>query len=204
MRKRVRSLQKKMSNNNFPRRAARLFVAAFALAVFSWSGLHAAAGSDEGDVRNAVEQAFGQLRAGDFDALYDVLPTASQRKVTREQFTRLLGQSRNFYELERLEIGAVHVAGELAVVDSVIYARARQPFEAEGKIISRQYLVREGGRWRVSTGDRATINPLLAANPVFARRYPPTEPRIYVKRDGNWVDARTLFKNNRSKPRKRE
>ncbi len=183
-----------MKSKRLPDNAARVLVAAIALSVVGALGAHAAAASDESDVRSAVEQAFNQLRAGNYGALYEVLPTASQRKVTREQFVSRLGQSRDLYELQRLEIGAVHVAGDLAAVDSVIYVRARRPFEAEGKLVTRQYLVREGGRWRVSTGDRATVNPLLAANRAFARRYPPTQPRLYVKRDGKWVDFQTMMK----------
>lgn len=189
-----------MSNNYFSRLAPRLFVAALALTVLSSARLQAAAASpvsDEGDVRGAVEQAFGQLRAGDYDALYEVLPTASQRRLPRERFVRALERTRNLYELERLEIGAVHVAGDLGVVDSVIYGRLRAPFQGEGKIVVRQYLVREGGRWRVTTGDRAAVNPLLAANPAFVKRYPPTQPRIYVKRDGRWVDVGAMMKDAR-------
>ena len=186
-----------MSYRIFSLRAARLCVGLSMLLVAGSLHVSARAASDEGDVRGVVEQAFQQLRAGDYGALYDVLPTASQRRVARERFVRGLERSRDFYELQRLEIGAVHVAGELAMVDTIIYARARKPFEAEGKIVARQYLVREGGRWRVTTGERATINPLLAANPAFAKRYPPTEPRAYLKRDGKWVDIRTVFKNTR-------
>jgi hypothetical protein len=172
---------------------------ACALVLTSLSVLTAArvVASDETDVRSAVEQAFGQFRAGDYNALYDVLPTASQRRVTRERFTRGLEQTRNFYELERIEIGAVHVAGDLAVVDSVIYGRARAPFEGEGKIILRQYLLREGGRWRVTLGERNAVSPLLAANPTFARRYPATQPRLYVKRDGKWMDIGAMMKGKR-------
>ena len=81
------------------------------------------AASDESDVRSAIESAFAQLRSGNYDALYDVLPTASQRRLSRERFTRALERTKNMYELERLEIGAVHVAGDLAVADSVIYVR---------------------------------------------------------------------------------
>ena len=183
--------------------AARLVVAAIVLSMCSALHAHAARlASDESDVRNAVEQAFGQLRAGDYSALYDVLPSASQRKVTRERFVRGLEQTRTMYELERLEIGAVHVAGDLAVVDSVIYGRARAPFEGEGKIVLRQYLLREGGRWRVTLGERTAVSPLLAANPAFARRYPLTQPRLYVKRDGKWQDIRTLMQGMRRKPMK--
>ena len=190
-----------VSNSYFVPRAIGLLAVALVLTVFGASSAPAAV-SDESDVRSAVEQAFQQLRGGDYGALYEVLPTASQRRVPREQFVRALERSRDFYDLERLEIGTVRVAGNLALVDTIVYARARKPFEAEGKIVARQYLVREGGRWRVTTGERATINPLLAANPAFAKRYPPTEPRVYLKRDGKWVDIRTVFKNTRRPPAK--
>ena len=144
--------------------------------------------SGETEARNAVEQAFQQLKAGDYNSLYEVLPSASQRRLGRERFVRALARTRAMYELERLEIGAVRVSGDLGVVDSTIYGRALAPFAGEGKIVARQYVVRDGGRWRVTTGDRATIQPLLAANPTFAKKYPLTEPRLYLKRDGRWVD----------------
>jgi hypothetical protein len=163
----------------------------------------ARAASDESDVRSAIESAFEQLRSGNYDALYDVLPSASQHRLSRERFTSALERTKNMYELERLEIGAVHVTGNLAVADSVVYGRARAPFEGEGKIVVRQYLVREDGRWRVTTGDRTAISPLLAANPAFAKRYPPKQPQLYVKRDGRWVDISTMIKNARRQAPKR-
>ncbi len=191
----MKKLKGQMNSRHIFARAARLLAGACALSILCALSAHAA--SDEDDVRNAVQQAFQQLRGGDYGALYDALPTASQRRLPRDRFVRGLERSRNLYELDRLEVGTVRVAGDLAMADTIIYARARQPFEAEGKIVARQYLLREGGRWRVTTGDRATINPLLAANPAFAKRYPATEPRIYLKRDGKWVDLRTVFKNTR-------
>jgi hypothetical protein len=181
-------------------RTASLAVA-LALSMAALSSFTAAttarAASDESDVRATVERAFSQLKGGDYGALYDVLPSATRKKITRERFTSALERSRNLYDLDRLEIGAAHVASDLAVVDSVVYGRARAPFEGDGKIVLRQYLVREGGRWRVTTGERATVQPLLAANPAFARKYPPTEPRVYVKRDGRWVAMNELLRNAR-------
>ena len=144
--------------------------------------------SGEAEARGAVENAFRQLKAGDYNSLYEVLPSASKQRLSRERFVRALERTRGMYELERLEIGAVRVSGDLGMVDSVVYGRARAPFAGEAKIVARQYLVREGGRWRVTTGDRATIQPLLAANPAFAKKYPLTEPRLYLKRDNRWVD----------------
>lgn len=136
-----------------------------------------------------MEEAFDRMRAGDFGAVYDVLPSASQRRITRERFVSALGRTREVFELDRLEVGAVRVAGDLAVVDTTVYARLLQPVRGEGKVVARQYMVREGGRWRVTTGDRATVQPLLAAHPRFARQYPPREPRIYFLRDGRWVSV---------------
>ncbi|HEX8472521.1 MAG TPA: hypothetical protein VF666_00675 [Pyrinomonadaceae bacterium] len=144
--------------------------------------------ANEADVRRAMERAFQMLRAGEFGGLYNALPSASQRRISRARFVSGMNRARGMYELDRLEINSVRVAGDLAVVDAVLYGRARQPIEGEGKIVARQYMVREGGQWRVTTGERSTIAPLLAANPQFARRFPATEPRVYLKRDGKWVD----------------
>ncbi|MGI9107382.1 MAG: hypothetical protein ACR2G4_14170 [Pyrinomonadaceae bacterium] len=158
--------------------------------------------SGEAEARGAIEQAFQQLKAGDYNSLYEVLPTASQRRLARDQFVRALERARGMYELERLEIGAVRVSGDLGVVDSTIYGRALAPLAGEGKIVLRQYLVREGGRWRVTTGDRATIQPLLTANPTFAKKYPLTQPRLYLKRDGRWMDISRQLQNMRRRTTK--
>ena len=152
----------------------------------------ARAATDEVEARGALEQAFQRLRDGDYDALYNVLPSTSQRRVTRERFIGALRRSRDVYDLDRMEIGAVRVVGDLAVADMVVYGRLRQPMDGEGKIVARQYMIREGRQWRVTTGERATVRPLLAANPKFARRFPPAAPRIFLKRDGRWVDVSSL------------
>jgi len=147
---------------------------------------------DNAEVRGVVQRIFQQLKSGDYDALYDTLPTAQQRRVSRERFTRSLGRTRDLYELDRLEIGAVRTSGDLAVVDTVMYGRVLRPVQSEGKIVVQQYLVREDGTWRVATGDRATVQTFLAANPTFARKFPLQKPRIYIKRDGRWVDVSSL------------
>ncbi|HYO62245.1 MAG TPA: hypothetical protein VER08_01170 [Pyrinomonadaceae bacterium] len=152
----------------------------------------AALAADEAGARRALESAFQTLRAGRYADLYDVLPSASQRRITRARFVESLNRARGMYELERLEVSRVSVAGDLAAADTIIYGRALRPVVADGKIVARQYLVREGGRWRVTTGDRQTVGPLLAAHPDFARRHPPRQPRVYVRRDGRWVDVSTL------------
>jgi hypothetical protein len=173
--------------------SGKLWVALFLLALAGSSAGVAAAtpvrvAQNEAEVRSTVERAFQQLKSGDYNSLYDVLPSASQKRLSRAQFVRALERTRDLYELDRVEIGAVRVSGDLGVVDSVVYGRGRAPFAGEAKIVARQYLVREGGRWRVTTGDRATVQPLLASNPAFAKKYPLTQPRLYLKRDNRWVD----------------
>jgi hypothetical protein len=152
----------------------------------------ARAPSDEAEVRGVVQSVFERLKSGQYGELYDLLPNASRARFTRERFTSMLQRTRNAYELDRLDIGAVRTSGDLAVVDTVFYGRVLQPFASEGKIVAQQYLVREDGKWRVATGDRATVRRFLAANPRFAQKFPIRQPHIYIKRDGQWVDVSAL------------
>lgn len=175
-------------------------VTVFALLAFVSLPIHAArAASDEAEVRGVVERIFQQLKTGDYNALYETLPAAQQRRVSRERFTQMLGRTHNFYELDRMEIGAVRTSNDLAVVDTVMYGRVLSPIKSEGKIVAQQYLVREDGSWRVATGDRATVQKFLAANPTFAKKFPLQKPRIYIKRDGRWVDVSSLKPSRRTK-----
>lgn len=148
--------------------------------------------NDEAEVRGVVQSVFEQLRSGRYGELYDLLPNASRSRLSRERFTSMLQRTRDMYELDRMEVGAVRTSGDLAVVDTVFYGRVLRPIASEGKIVAQQYLVREDGSWRVATGDRATIRRFLAANPRFAQKFPVRQPRIYLKRDGKWVDISAL------------
>ena len=150
--------------------------------------------SDESEVRAVVQTIFEQLKAGRYGELYDALPSASRSRLSRERFTDMLRRSGGTYRLDRIEIGAVRVAGDIAAVDTVMYGSVERPVQAEGKIVAQQYLVREEGRWRVATGDRATVNRFLAANPGFAKKFPIRQPRVFVKRDGRWVDLTITLK----------
>ncbi|MDT4952153.1 MAG: hypothetical protein QOJ02_291 [Acidobacteriota bacterium] len=156
-------------------------------------GLSAPA-SDEAEVRGVVQTIFERLKAGQYDELYEVLPAASRSRMSRERFTNALRRSSGTYRLDRLEIGAVRVSGDIAAVDTVMYGSVERPVEAEGKIVVQQYLVREEGKWRVATGDRATVQRFLAANPKFAKKFPIREPRVFVKRDGQWIDLTSTLK----------
>jgi hypothetical protein len=144
--------------------------------------------SDDSEVRGTVQRVFQQLKSKDFGSLYEVLPAASRARMTRERFVSALQRAQNVYSLERMDVGAVRVAGDIAVVDTVLYGRVIVPVETEGKIVVQQYLVREDGKWRVATGDRGTVDRFLNANPAFRKSFPIRKPRVYVKQDGKWVE----------------
>ena len=165
-----------------------LFVIALLL-IAAGSG-HAVFASDESDVRGVVQTVFQQLKSKDFGSVYDSLPSATRTRMSRERFTSALQRAQGLYVLDRMDIGAIRVAKDIAVADTVLYGRVAKPFDTEGKIVVQQYLVREGGKWRVATGDTATTKRFLASNPNFARKFPIKQPRIFVRQNGNWVEFR--------------
>jgi hypothetical protein len=154
--------------------------------------------SSQAEVRSTVQTVFEQLKSGNYSALYDVLPNSARTRMSRERFVGALQRAQGFYQLDRMDIGAIKVAGNLAVVDTVLYGRVVNPIQAEGKIVAQQYLVREEGKWRVATGDPSTVRKFLAENPAFGKGFKISEPRIYVKQGDKWVE----FNVPRATPRK--
>jgi hypothetical protein len=144
--------------------------------------------SDESEVRETVNRVFENLKSRDYGSLYDALPNSSRSRMSRDRFVNSLQRAQDIYELQSLEVGAVKVTGNLAVVDTVLYGRVTLPIQAEGKIVVQQYLVREDGKWRVATGDQGTIKKFLAANPGFSKGFKIRQPKIYVKQDGKWTE----------------
>ena len=144
--------------------------------------------SDQSDVRATIQSVFEQLKAHDYNALYDLLPGSSRNRMSRERFISALERAQGFYQLDRLEIGASKVMGNLAVVDTVLYGRVVNPIQAEGKIVVQQYLLREDGKWRVATGDQSTVRKFLAANPGFSKGFKIRQPRIYIKQNDKWME----------------
>ncbi|HEY6045005.1 MAG TPA: hypothetical protein VIU65_00295 [Pyrinomonadaceae bacterium] len=144
--------------------------------------------SDESDVRATVQRVFDQLKSGQYAALYDALPSTSRSRIARDKFVSGLHRTSDFYRLDRIQIGAVRVSGNLAVVDTIMFAHVNKPLDADGKLVVQQYLVHEDGNWRVATGDNATVNRFLKANPTFARRFPIKRPRAFVNQNGKWVE----------------
>jgi hypothetical protein len=147
-----------------------------------------AVASDESDVRSTIQGVFDQLKSGNYGALYDSLPSSSRSRIAKDRFISGLQRTSDVFQLDRIEIGAVRVSGNLAVADTTMYARVSKPLKADGKLVVQQYVVREDGQWRVATGDNATINRFLKENPSFARRFPIKRPKAYINQNGKWVE----------------
>jgi len=145
-----------------------------------------AAPSDQSDVRAAVQRIFNQLKNGEYSSLYDALPSSARSRTTRERLAQGLQRTQDTFELQKIEIGSVSVSGNLAVVDTTMYAHVK-PLNADGKLVVQQYLVREDGSWRVATGDTATVNRFLQSNPAFAKRFPIRKPQAFVYQNNKWV-----------------
>ena len=143
--------------------------------------------SDVTDVRNTVQNVFEQLKARNYSQLYDLLPDSSRSRMSRDRFVSALERAQDFYQLDRLDIGAVKVAGNLAVVDTVLYGRVVAPIQAEGKIVVQQYLTRENGKWRVATGDQSAVRKFLSENPGF-KGFKIRQPRVYIKQNDKWIE----------------
>jgi len=180
-----KKLMKIWTMNEAPRLRGLAFVLALGFGLSLTTEV--ARASDESDVRTVVQQVFQQLQSRDFGSVYDSLPSSTRARTSRDRFTSALKRSQDRYILDRINIGAVRVSGNLAIADTELYGRLAKPIEAEGKIVVQQYLVREDGKWRVATGDNATIQRFLKANPSFARKFPIRQPSIYMKQNGKWV-----------------
>ena len=165
---------------------AALVTLAFTQAI---AGTARATPSDESDVRSTIQHVFDQLKSGEYGPLYESLPSSSRNRISKDRFVNGLQRTSNLYQLQRIEIGPVRVSGNLAVADTTMFAHINKPFDADGKLVVQQYLIREDGHWRVATGDNATINRFLQANPTFARRFPIKRPTAFVNKDGNWVEV---------------
>ena len=183
MKKKVVKIQMMIKTSGFK-------TAAIALLVVGMLSLYSslARASEETEVRGVVQQVFQQLQSRDYGGIYDSLPSSTRNRMSRERFINGLKRAQDRYVLDRLNIGSVRVSGNVAVADTELYGRLAKPLEVEGKIVVQQYLVREDGKWRVATGDSATIQRFLKTNPSFARRFPIRQPRVYVKQDGKWVE----------------
>jgi len=144
---------------------------------------------DESEVRAAIQRVFDQLKSGQYEAVYDGLPSSTRARITKDRFVSALRRTQNLYQLDRIEIGAIRVSGNIAVADTTMYAHLGKPFDTDGKLVVQQYLISEVyGRWAVATGNKVVIAKFLNANPSFARKFPIKKPRAFINRDGAWIE----------------
>lgn len=142
----------------------------------------------QAEVRTTVQSVFEQLKSHNYSALYDLLPASARGRMSRERFVGALQRAQGFYKLDRMDIGAIKVSANMAVVDTILYGRIVNPIQAEGKIVAQQYLIREEGKWRVATGDQSTVKQFLASNPAFGKGFKIRPPQVFIKQGDKWVE----------------
>ena len=145
------------------------------------------------DAKGAVNSFFSLLKAQKYAALYDYLPSDMQQRISREQLTNSLKRLNSFITIEKMDIGRVQQKGDFAVVDTTIYGKLLRPISKdqnnkvqEGKVSVQQYLFKENGHWKVATSDSATRNYFLKKHPEFKQGFQFTQPRFFIKQDGQW------------------
>ena len=65
--------------------------------------------TDQSEVRATIQSVFDQLKSHDYSSLYDLLPGSARSRMSRERFVSALQRAQDFYQLDRMEIGATKV-----------------------------------------------------------------------------------------------
>src|SRR5215510_15319868 len=136
------------------------------------------------DARVAVNKFFLLLKARSYPALYEFLPSDMQRQITREQLALSLMRLDSFITIERMEVGRVQQHGDFAVVNTAIYGKLKKPVKvngdevSEGRVAAQQFLLREGGKWKVVTADNRTQSYFLKRNAEFSKQFQLVQPKF--------------------------
>jgi hypothetical protein len=166
-----------------------LFVAVI---VFSVSGA-AQNNNQSKDARSAVNKFFLLLKSKSYPAIYEFLPSDLQRQITREQLALSLRRLDSFLTIERMEVGRVQQRGDFAVVNTTIYGRLKKPVKvngeevSEGRVAAQQFLLREGGQWKVVTADNRTQSYFLKRNTEFSKQFQLAQPKFEFKQRDKWT-----------------
>ena len=142
--------------------------------------------------RAVVLAFFAQLKAQEYDKLYEHLPAQLQQQLTREQLVAGLKRLPSFIELQRMEIGRGQQKDDTAVIDTTIFGTLKQPLKlngaevTEGRIVVQQYLVKENGQWKIATADERTRAFFLKRRPEFTQQFQLAPPQLSVKQNGQW------------------
>ncbi len=168
----------------------KLICCALAIASFSFI---AQAQNKTGDARGTVQNFFSLLKAQKYAELHNFLPTQLQKQTTREQLAESLKRLDQFLTVQRMEISRVQQRGDYAVVDTTIYGNLKRAMNMngievkEGKVSVQQYLLKEEGRWRITTADNRTRDFFLKRNPEFKQQFQLTQPQFAFKQNGKWT-----------------
>ncbi len=174
------------------KKLAFLFALATVCPVQSFAPAIAQTKNQSKDARAAVTSFFSLLKARQYAALYDFLPSQLRQQMTREQLSQSLKRLESFIVIERMEIRRVQERGDYAVVDTTIYGRPQKPLNIngeevkEGRVVAQQFLFRENGQWKIATADSRTQSFFLSRNPEFNQRFQITQPRFEFKQNGEW------------------
>jgi hypothetical protein len=175
------------------KRCLFLFVVVIVFSAFNLMYGAAQSVNQSKDARAAVNKFFLLLKSRSYPALYEFLPSALQRHITREQLALSLMRLDSFISIERLEIGRVQGRGDFAVVDTTIYGKLKKPAMingqevSEGRVTAQQFLFREGGHWKVATADNRTQSFFLKRNADFSKQFQITQPRFEFKQNDKWM-----------------
>ena len=154
--------------------------------------VNAQAQTKPGNPRSTVQNFFSLLKAQKYAELHDFLPSQLQKQTTREQLAESLKRLDQFLTIERMEIGRIQQRGDYAVVDTTIYGNLKRAMNVngaevkEGRVSVQQYLLKEDGRWRITTADNRTRDFFLKRNPEFKQQFQLTQPQFALKQNGQW------------------
>ena len=164
-----------------------------ALALLSFSIADSTTTQAQGkDPRSAVQSFFSLLKTQKYADLYNALPAELQQQTTREKMTTSLKRLDSFIAIERMEIGRVQQRGDFAVVDTTIYGSLKKPLNfngeevKEGRTSVQQYLLKEGGKWKIVSADNRSQEFFLKRNPDFKKQFQLTAPQFSFKQQGQW------------------
>ncbi|MEK7834071.1 MAG: NTF2-like N-terminal transpeptidase domain-containing protein, partial [Acidobacteriota bacterium] len=146
-----------------------------------------------GDPRATTQTFFSLLKAQKYAELHDFLPSQLQKQTTREQLAESLKRLDQFLTIQRMEVGRIQQRGDFAVVDTTIYGNLKRAMNMngeevkEGKVSVQQYLLKEEGRWRITTADKRSGDFFVKRNPEFKQQFQLAQPQFAIKQNGKWI-----------------
>lgn len=155
--------------------------------------LTALAQAKSGDPRSTTQSFFALLKAQKYAELHDFLPSQLQKQTTREQLAESLKRLDQFLTIQRMEISRVQQRGDFAVADTTIFGNLKRTISMngeevkEGRVTVQQYLMKEDGRWRITTADKRSGDYFVKRNPEFKQQFQLTQPQFAIKQNGKWI-----------------